>query len=216
MCWDEKTSWTTLLIGTAFNLFNIFYFREPIIIVISLLWQWVLMMQLFEALAWRDYKSSQGCKNSLPAQGALIANLTQPIILALSLIIITPVSLTNKVLAGMAVFGYICWVLYGLNQTENFTCLKPADGCDHLDLVWWKKLPGGAVPYLITLFAVIYLLMRPVDLAAFEAAYIFGTLIISSIFYSCGTGSMWCWFAAFAPVATGMYWYYTRGAPVVS
>jgi hypothetical protein len=219
MCWDERTSWTTFVLGTVFNVFNIFYFRDPVITVISILWEWVLMMQFFEAKAWGSQPSGKGpcsVQNKNAAAGALVANVTQPIILALGLIAFTPVPVENKILAMTVTFAYICWLTYALNKSQPHECLKPSESCSHLDLVWWKNFPGGALPYMVTLVMVILLLLRPMDLAWFELTFILATLAVSSVFYSCGAGSMWCWFAAFAPLATGAYWYYTRGPPRAS
>jgi len=75
MCWDERTSWTTFVLGTVFNVFNIFYFRDPVITVISILWEWVLMMQFFEAKAWGSQPSGKGpcsVQNKNAAAGALV------------------------------------------------------------------------------------------------------------------------------------------------
>lgn len=206
MCWDEHTSVVTFVIGTVFNIFNVWYFRDTTITIISLMWQWVLLMQLFEAIAWKNQNNP--IKNKWAANGALIANVTQPIFVALALIAFTNVSTQNKVLAMVLVFLYIVWLIYALNQNKPFNELKPSESCDHLDLVWWKKFPGGASVYLIVLLCVLVLLLRPKKLMLFETGFIFVTLAISAVFYSCGTGSMWCWFAAFAPIATGLYWNY--------
>lgn len=217
MCWNEKTSWTTFIIGTIFNIFNIYYFREPIITIISIIWEWVLLMQFFEARAWasQPHISGKSCsdQNKNATAGAMIANVTQPILIAMALISFTPVPTQNKVIAMSVVFLYTCWLLYALNKNQPFECLTPTESCDHLDLVWWKNFPGKSLPYMITLVVVILLLIRPIDLAWFELIFILATLAISAVIYSCGAASMWCWFAAFAPLFTGAYWYYTRGPP---
>ena len=216
MCWDKETSIITFVLGTVINIFNIFYFKETVITVLSLVWQWVLLMQLFEAFAW-DSQPGPGEKcsktNRIAANGALIANVVQPIIVALAIIAFTPVSIYNKVIAMVVIIGYICWLLYGMNQNSPFGCLTPAEGCRNLDYNWWRMFPGNALPYVFTIAIVILLLYRPIDLAWFTLFLIMGSLLLSSTFYSCGIGSTWCWFAAFIPLATGVYWYVTRGPP---
>lgn len=218
MCWDKQTSIITFILGTVVNIFNIFYFRTTIITLLSIIWEWVLLMQLFEAIAWDSQPGADGeCskQNKWAANGAMIANVTQPIIIALILVAFTPVSTQNKIIAMTLVFAYICWLLYALNSNPPFKCLKPTDNCENLDLAWWNKFPGGAIPYMIVLAVVFFLLLRPIDVAWASIIFILVTSGISSTFYNCGGnwGSVWCWFAAFAPIITGLYWYYTRGPP---
>ena len=81
MCWNEKVSWTTFILGTIFNIFNIFYFKDTTLTLISIGIQWLLLMQLFEALAWRDQQC--GSLNKFATNGALIANLTQPLMVCM-------------------------------------------------------------------------------------------------------------------------------------
>jgi len=206
MCWDEKTSWVTFIIGTSFNIFNIYYFKNTTITIISMIWQWVLLMQLFDAMAWRSMANGDKKTNRIAANGAMIVNITQPIMVAFLLLLITPVQTLNKAIVLVCVFIYICWLLYSLNSNEEFNTLQPSERCENLDYVWWRKFPGKATLYMITLLASVFLLLKPTSLALFESGYIVITLAISALFYSCGTASVWCWFAAFAPIATGLWW----------
>lgn len=203
MCWDQKTSITTFVVGTLFNLFNIFYFKNTTITVVSLIWQWVLLMQLFEAIGWGSKPGSS--QNKMAAQGAMIANITQPIIVGLLLVAFSPVSTTNKAAAMTLIFGYICWLLYSLNNAPTFETLSTSKDCYHLDLVWWKHLPGGGMMHILTLVGVLALLLRPMEFMIFETGFIIAALALSMMFYSCGAGSIWCWFAAFAPMLTTGY-----------
>jgi len=179
MCFDKQTSIITFILGTVVNIFNIFYFRTTIITLLSIIWEWILLMQLFEAIAWDSQPSGESCskQNNWATNGAMIANVTQPIIVALVLIAFTSVSTQNKIIAMTLVFAYICWLLYALNSNPPFKCLKPTDNCENLDLVWWNKFPGGAMPYMIVLAAVIFLLLRPMDVA--WASIIFIKFIMS-------------------------------------
>jgi len=217
MCWDKRTSVITFVLGTAVNIFNIFYFRTTVITLLSIIWEWVLLMQVFEAIAWdsqpRDSSGECSKQNKLAANGALIANVTQPILIALLLVSFSPAPVQNKVIAMTAIFGYICWLIYAMNQTRPFTCLERGENCDNLNLVWWEKFPGSAIIYAAIIPIVGLLLLRPMDLAWATIIFIAVTFGISRTFYGCGTGSMWCWFAASAPLFTGLYWYYTRGPP---
>ena len=56
MCWNEPVSWITFALGTIFNIFNICYFKDKYLTTVSILIQWLLLMQLFEAILWRNQK----------------------------------------------------------------------------------------------------------------------------------------------------------------
>lgn len=202
MCWNEQVSWMTLILGTLFNAFNIYYFRDTTLTLISLCIQWLLLMQLFEALAWRD--QSCGKLNQFATNGALIANVTQPLFVCMIFITFTSASQTAKMSALGIAFAYIAYVLYTLNKNEEYTCLRPSSSCSHLDLYWWKNLNGFI--YCIALFSIMMLLIQPLHLATFVSGYIGITLILSILFYSCGAGSIWCWFTSFAPLVIAWYW----------
>jgi len=208
MCIDEKHSLIAFVIGTFFNLVNILVFKNRTILIISVLWQWVLLMQIFEAMAWRNQPSNGVCNktNKFSTNAAMIANLTQPIILALMMVIFTPVSEKLKLTSMAVIFAYICWIVYSLNNIPNQTCLHPRKGCNNLNLSWWEKVPGGASVYMVAMVLIVLLLVRPMKFALLELAYILISLAISMKFYSCGTGSMWCYLVAFAPIFTGLFW----------
>lgn len=202
MCWSQEVSWTTFILGTIFNIFNILYFKDTTITLISIGIEWLLLMQFFEALAWRDQEC--GYLNKFATNGALIANITQPIFVGLLFILFTPVSIEYKAYALCILFGYIMYSIYVLNNSEPYTCLKPGKDCYHLDLHWWKNMNG--LIYCATLFAIILLLIRPLSLAIATSGYIAVTLITSIIFYSCSVGSMWCWFTSFAPIFLAIFY----------
>lgn len=208
MCWDIETSLTTLAIGTVFNAFNVYKFSKsyPQIVPISVVFQWTLLMQLFEAMAWYSQKNPD--MNSKAAEYAMVANVTQPIVTVFILLVcMSDLPIENKAVAVGAVFAYTCWLLLELNNQDKFKVLKPKHGCEHLDLVWWSKFRGKCIPYLVVLFTVLILLLRPVNDMVVTTSYIFISLVLSYFIYPCGTGSMWCWFAAFAPVFMALYFY---------
>jgi hypothetical protein len=212
MCFSETVSWITFGLGTFFNILVALYFKEPIITVLCVLWQWIIFIQLFEAIAWRNQPTDGTIPvaNQFAAIAVMIDTITQPIILALGLICFTEVPKVNKILALVVIFVYICWALYAVNVSPKVTQLTLTEGCTHLDYSWWRFYPLGGVPYLIALFLIIFLLLRPIDLAYFIAIYLIITLVVSFFIYNCGSSSMWCWFAVMAPVFTGLYWYFTR------
>lgn len=206
MCWSEEVSWATLILGSLFNIFNIYYFRDTTVILVSIAIQWLLLMQLFEALAWRDQNC--GSLNKFATNGALIANITQPLFVCMLFIIFSPVPQSYKLLALFIAFGYMCYALYILNITNEYTCLRPSKTCSHLDLYWWKNMNGFI--YCVTLFSIMLLLIRPFNLAVMLSGYIALTLLLSLMFYSCAAGSIWCWFTSVAPIFFAIYYSSTK------
>jgi len=197
MCWNEPVSWITFVLGTLFNVYMAWHFRTKTIYAFAVVIQWVLLMQLFEALAWRDQNC--GKLNKFATQGAMLANITQPLIVFLAFIIIGSNSTSVKLTAGTIAFAYTCYLLWVLgNHTGNFTCITPSTACSHLDLNWWKVI--NPLIYCIALFSLMLLLIRPMGLAYAATAYVAVTLALSMMFYSCGAGSMWCWFATASPL----------------
>ena len=211
MCWDARTSWATFVIGTIFNIWNIWYYKNDTITAISLLWEWVLLMQFFEAFAWNNQPTGdEKCNstNTWAAKGAYLANVTQPIMFALTMFALQSdkMSSQSKIMAAVVVFMYILWLLYATNVAPEVVCLKPADKCGNLTYTWWQQFPGNAGMYLISLALLILIMTRPIEFAMMQLAYIAVTFVGSAYFYSCGIGSVWCWFAAFAPLLVGPMW----------
>jgi hypothetical protein len=211
MCLNAKTSIITFILGTLFNIWNINRYRNSSVLAVSLVWEYVLLMQVFEAFAWTNQPGKDGkCNstNTLTAKGAYLANVTQPIVLALVMFSIqgNAIETSNKIFSAVVVLLYIMWLLYSTNAAPEVKCLQPVDKCGNLAYTWWSQYPGNASVYLVTLSALILAMCKPFKFALMQLAYITVTFLGSARFYSCGLGSVWCWFAAFAPLLTGPMW----------
>jgi len=211
MCLDAQTSIITLVIGTVFNIWNVLHYKDPSITAVSILWQWVLLMQAWEALTWLNQpEKGEKCNpmNTFAAKGAYLSNVTQPIVLALVVFAINSESITDqgKIAAAVIIFMYILWLLYAANKAPEVECLKPGKDCRNLTYTWWKDFPLGASVYMASLFFLIIILIKPLKFALMQLAYIIITFIVSAYFYSCGIGSVWCLLAAFAPILVGPMW----------
>lgn len=205
MCFSAGVSFLTLAIGTIFNVFNIFYFQDPTITATSLLWQWVLLMQLFDGIAWLNPPNASGeCNtaNKFAAKSAMIANVLQPVVLALAFFALQSdkISPTNKILAASLTLIYLVWALYVSNKIPEVTCLKQEPGCSNLGYKWWTDFEGSASVYMFVLAFLILLMARPLDFAIMQLAFITLTFMVSAFVYSCGVASVWCLFSAFAPL----------------
>lgn len=210
MCFSARVSFLTLGIGTVFNLYNIFHFQDPTITATSILWQWVLLMQLFDGIAWLNPPTADGeCNtaNRFAAKGAFIANLLQPVVLALAFFALQSdkISPNNKILASSLTLIYLVWSLYVSNKIPEVTCLKQANDCDNLNYSWWNQFPGSASVYMFVLMFLILLMARPLDFAVMQLSFITLTFIVSALVYSCATASIWCLFSAFAPILITMW-----------
>jgi hypothetical protein len=196
MCFDFKTSVTTFTIGTIFNIIGIMLYKKFEYLPFAIFWQWVLLMQVFEAIAWK----TQNCNktNKEVAKLAFVVNVTQPIILYMSFILISKVSINFKLISTMVISLYIIQTIYQSTNIE-FKCLQPKKDCKHLDYYWLHNKLHNKV-YLITALCMFLFLCRPLVLSMVNLVYLIITIIISSIIYTCGDASIWCWFSACAPL----------------
>ena len=201
MCWNEPVSWTVFFVGTLCTIYLIWKIKKTVAIAIAITWQWVLLMQLFDALLWRDQNC--GTLNKFAGNSAYIANITQPIIVFLVLIVISSVSTTFKIMACVVILIYIIYMIMSNSSVGQIDCVKEKNG--YLDYFWWEKMKYGGIVYITTLILIIAFLLRPTKLSLFEISYILFTLLLTTLFFSYGGPSIWCWFAAFAPIANVIF-----------
>jgi len=213
MCWNESVSWITFTLGTIINIFAIFYIKNPIFTCVSMMWQWVLLMQLFEALAWHN-QDCNSTTNKIGTYGAFFANITQPLIVFISLFIATVTQTfksdyqTNytkifQILASIIIVSYVVYMIATLYD-KRYDCLTTTDTCDQLHYSWWDDT--SAIPYIIALISIILLLLRPLSFCIYQVLFILGTLLITNLFYNDHNGSIWCFFAASAPIFNILFW----------
>lgn len=197
MCIDFKTSVITLTIGTIFNIIGCSIYQDREYISVSLCWQWVLLMQVFDAIAWKN----QNCNrlNKISSRLSYIANITQPIIVYLVGISISKnIEQKFKYIASIFILLYIIQILYQSRDIKDIKCLKPKKNCNNLNYYWWNNI--NSIGYLIVLPILFFTLYRPLPFVLVNLAVIYIALALSKIFYSCGVASMWCWMVACAPI----------------
>lgn len=205
MCWDADTSITTFILGTIINIAVMLRYNKEEITVFCLAWQWTLMMQLSEWLIWIDQDC--GDTNKTGTQLALIFNLTQPVIVFILCMCVTTVDLQFKVIASVLTLVYISFMFLKLNQTSEYTCVKPSsNSCAHLNLKWWDDFKQGGMLYVFVMISILLLLYRPFKLSLFVCAYIIIALLVSMKFYSCGAPSIWCWLVVPLPIFVALFY----------
>lgn len=201
MCFDERTSWITFLIGTSVNLWLVKKnWNNKSIIGVSFFWQFVLLIQLFEALVWRSHRLNEP-QNCIKATNAiLIATLAQPMLFTLA------ASYTSGkwVLGAFIAAAYGLYAMWAATHLKTDKCVTATQECPHLAFDWVADVPGGSIPYFATAIVAVLLLMSPMKLKFAVIGYLGITAAISAKIYPCASASIWCWFGAFAPVFTGL------------
>ena len=81
-------------------------------------------------------------------------------------------------------------------------CTKNSNTCSHLELPWWNNIISS-VFYIGTLISISLLIFKPLNTAIAIVMFLLFTLFLSSVFYSCGAPSMWCWLVVPFPIIIG-------------
>lgn len=206
MCWNAKASLTSFILGTLINISVMLYFKNTIIAVICIVWQWVLMMQISEYFIWKGQDHKEDKSATLGTKASLIFNITQPLVVFLCLILNSKVKMSFKITASIVILFYVSFILINLNKQKEYKSLKPSLNCKHMSLQWWSDIKDSGIIYCMTLITIILLLLRPFSISIFMSFYLMITLVISSIFYSCGQASMWCWLVIPFPIILGIFY----------
>lgn len=202
MCYNYEVSVTSFVIGIVGIIINMIVFKKnPLYLGINFFWIGVILMQLWEAILWKDYK----CE--LFSKIAKYTNLIQPILLLIVLLIPNYIK-KNKINLKLV---YLVLGIYILSIfpmiLKDYGCIKDKNG---IVLKWWDIISGTI--YLITIFALIKLLL-PNRMFKYQSLIIFANLIIANVFHFMTSknymksiielpgrlGSIWCWVAAAAP-----------------
>jgi len=204
MCFGEKHSWLTFCFGAVFVGLSAYKYASVSkdALVICMIMALVVIMQLWEALAWRGW-----C--SLASWGAYISILLQTAPLFLLLLPLKQQlgTLEGKLALGLMVL-YYGTVFIGSGKPS---CIL-ADGIQirytwFRD--WWQKLG-----YLVVFGAVPLLLMRDMDIAWFWIIMFYSSLIVTQWVYGelHTNGSIWCYYGAASAVLLFALLYYKFGA----
>ena len=207
MCFDEKTSWTTFIIGTIGNIWLLSKgVNDKIRIGLFVLWQTVLFVQLLEAMLWRSInEADKNVRNNLVSDKYQKCKAISRVLLALlvgqPVIFILSSTYTSDKLAIGAVIAmlYGLFAIYGTTYTE-VNCPLPTKECPHLTHDWLGQIPYGGFAYMAVSVLSIAFFNEKVMLPI--AAFLGVTYGLSNMIYSCASSSLWCWFSAMAPYFT--------------
>ena len=162
------------------------------------------MMQISEYFIWKGQEKEE--PSTLGARAALIFNITQPLVVFLCLILNSNVKMSFKITACIVILFYVSFMLTNLNRQKEYKSIKPSSNCKHISLKWWNDIKYSENIYLITLIMIILLLLRPFSISIFTVLYLLIILLVSSMFYSCGHTSMWCWLVVPFPIFLGIFY----------
>ena len=203
MCINAETSLSAFIFGTIINCFVLFSNPKTDYLIIALIYEFILTMQLFDFMAWKD--PNCGIMNEFATKGAFIQNMLQPVVVMLLLLYFTESkNKTSKGIVNILLVIYISYIFYKLyynNSPKSITCLKSNEKCKHLQYDWWWNI--GDYPIFIHLIPIILsflLLLSSTKFSIIHSLYIVMSFLISGKFYACGLPSMFCLFATGGPL----------------
>lgn len=190
MCWNATVSFLTFFVGSCVNATAYFILQRMRISKILIYWQYALIMQLVEGVAWIQY--NDGMTMRVISMFALLFNVTQPIILALVVRFGMKTSITRAIIANIM---YVALIVS--DQIWEFSNIAPARECNHLELRYWN-VPRTTLYMLASLISFSEI---PDRIWAVTNTCIFvGSLLIAILMSSCGVGSLFCWLIAVSGV----------------
>jgi hypothetical protein len=190
MCWNAPISFTTFFLGTMLNFICYKAIKESNVWPILFYWQYALIMQLWEGIAWLQLQNNESIK--IVSWVAFIFNITQPIILGL----VTQFGLRSKSRRWIVANSLYLVVLLS-ESVWNFEDISPPEGCRHLDLKYWN-----ATTTTIYVFTSLWSFSDIPDKfwAVFNSIIFVVSLLVATMISPCGVGSLFCWLIVFSGV----------------
>lgn len=200
MCWDAETSFASLGVGTVVNAacFTLLRRWESTALVYVVLWQYALLMQIPEGIAWLQLKGGETNIREA-SRAAFFLNVTQPLILFACVHLGEEATMRY---GHVAAFLYVVTIATQMDEVWPLSdSIAPEEGCPHLDLAYWNVSRG--VMYVVASLLILSE-ARPVFWAAVNASIFSATLLLALVIYPCGAGSLWCWLVvAASPILVG-------------
>jgi hypothetical protein len=217
MCFDEKTSLLTYLIGISgsINLYNIKLIPE------SLFFGWISHMQLIDFVLWKNQpckisESNKICKleelkscnkiNQNTTTAGMIINNLEPVIMYSSILLFSKNKLPTWVMI-ITLFFFICLFIYTIdtinkkNTIEKKCTYVTEQSNPHLFWQWNYNEPLNIPIYLYFVLIFVLLSYYGFSNGGFSSLVILISYIISAIVYKNkkSIGTMWCFCGAFIP-----------------
>jgi hypothetical protein len=200
MCWNEKISWTTFIIGTILNLLFAFIKKERNYTLLAIIFQLVITVQLGEALIWRE----PNCKDigKIGSNIAFYSVFLQPFAALLYIYIVYGINDKITKISILLTIIYIIFSIYYIPKLD--ICAKPESCCSdnrkHINEGGWKNSGYMGIFYGICVIYFTIILSIKNSKFTLLSFYIILSMIFSFLFYKKSFASMWCWFSAFSPI----------------
>lgn len=205
MCVNEYVSISTFIVTTICNYILLKTFKHSKqILSIVIIWQWVILMQFFETLIWLS-KHDKNTLNTIGSYGAYIANILQPMVVYLSIVLLTKQKKEYNLVFGVLVLIYLVYCIerYITKIRKKIRYLENKGNCRNIYYVWWSDMNG--VVYVILLI-LLFMFASPHKVYIPQLLYILITLLLTIYTHkSCGNASVWCLIATLAPLLTLIY-----------
>ena len=215
MCINAEVSIATFIIASIVNIIIFTSTTNINYLMLSGIYQFIILIQLFEFLAWKDQKC--GKLNEFATKSIFVATTLQPVVVTSIILVLSQVkSLLYRSIVTLILIMYIGKIFYDLyyNQSKDkdcsqcddskdpITCLKPTKTCKHLQFGWWDKQLKISL-YILPIFLSILLLVNTFKFAMFHIVYLIVTGLLGSVIYSCNGlagASSWCLLATGGPI----------------
>jgi hypothetical protein len=196
MCWNQTVSWVTFAMGTVVNLLLASWKADQKSWVWYVFFQLIIMVQLGEALIWRDPNGP------LARVGTIISFLgvwLQPF-MAWVILYVYGVRIEWLIVVGVLLLLYVVSSLSSLQQLSKHT--YQAEVCSatstqkHIVFTAWNSPMMGKLYMICCLLSMA--LVWP--MFPYISSYLFLTLAVSLWYYKRSFASLWCWFAVLSAI----------------
>ena len=207
MCINLETSVATFLIGSTINVYLLIKLFPKIsgknalhAFIFILVWQYALLMQIPDSIAWYNIKNNKPTDNA--GRLAFILNVSQPIIFffgVLFLIVKLKKNIVYIIPALVVCIVYMYDIYINLTNNQLSYSINPVNNCFSLNYIWWFKLNAS---YYITAMILICIATADMKWSLLNILiYVSSLVVIKMLLTNCNIGSMWCWIVSFAGLA---------------
>jgi len=209
MCFSANASLAAFIFGTLFNI-KVFMdannnptAKSINYKMIAGMYQFILVMQLFDFIVWNDME----CKKSgkFATKAAFIATVLQPVFIIILFLLFTQEQDMKKKLTAFALLltylGIILYMFYyNPNNLKSIDCMYIKDKCSEMYYKWTDNLhPYGKLSHIVSISLSMALLLKSGLFAGIHILFFVGAYLLSRTFYKCGMPSVWCLYACGGP-----------------
>lgn len=195
MCFTKEVSILTYIVGLV-GCLNL-YFNLNLKIE-AVFFAWVVQMQLIEYFLWDNQECNNVNKNTTKI--GTIVNHLEPIILWISILLFATQKIPEFVNPIMIFFIIATIVYTGYVINDNCTLVTP-ESSPHLYWSWNNDNKYSGIYYSFFIIVLNILAISSMEFGFHFASILTGGYVLSYAIYNNykSVGSMWCFFAAFAP-----------------